>query len=73
MHRLIMNSETYKMASTYHRADNAEKDPTNQSLWRFLVKRLDGEIIRDITLSASGQLNRRARPAVMPNGTALPR
>jgi hypothetical protein len=60
MHRLIMNSETYKMASTYYRGDNAEKDPTNEWLWRFPVKRLEGEIIRDITLSASGQLNLQA-------------
>ncbi|PWU05463.1 MAG: hypothetical protein C5B51_14465 [Terriglobia bacterium] len=57
MHRLIMNSETYKMASDYYLPANAEKDPTNQFLWRFPIKRLEAEIIRDAVLSASGDLN----------------
>ena len=57
MHRLIMNSETYKMASDFYVAGDAEKDPTNQSLWRFPVKRLEAEIIRDAVLSASGDMN----------------
>lgn len=57
MHRLIMNSETYKMASDYYLPADAEKDPTNQSLWRFPIKRLEAEIIRDAVLSASGDIN----------------
>jgi hypothetical protein len=57
MHRLIMNSETYKAGSTFYHAANAEKDPENVFLWRYPVRRLDGEIIRDLILSASGQIN----------------
>jgi Protein of unknown function (DUF1553)/Protein of unknown function (DUF1549)/Planctomycete cytochrome C len=57
MHRLIMNSETYKMASDFYLPANAEKDSTNQFLWRFPVKRLEAEIIRDAVLSASGDIN----------------
>jgi len=57
MQRLIMTSETYKMASAYYQADNASKDSTDQFLWRFPVKRLEAEIIRDAVLSASGDLN----------------
>ena len=57
MHRLIMNSETYKMASTFYNATNAEKDPTNVHLWRFPLRRLEAEAIRDVILSASGQIN----------------
>jgi len=57
IHRLIMNSETYKMASDYYPSGDAEKDPTNQLLWRFPIKRLEAEIIRDAVLSASGDLN----------------
>ena len=57
MHRLVMTSETYKMASTFAPAANLEKDPTNVALWRFPLRRLEGEAIRDIILSASGQLN----------------
>jgi hypothetical protein len=57
MHRLVMNSETYKMQSAFYNARNAEKDPDNVHLWRYPVRRLDGEIIRDIILSASGKIN----------------
>ena len=57
MHRLILTSETYKMASSFYRAANLEKDPTNVYLWRFPIRRLEAEIIRDATLSASGELN----------------
>src|SRR5262249_4482551 len=57
MQRLIMTSETYKMSSAYYQTDSAAKDPTDQFLWRFPVKRLEAEIIRDAILSASGDLN----------------
>jgi hypothetical protein len=60
MNRLIMNSETYKMASSYAQATNLEKDPTNIYLWRFPLRRLEAEAIRDVILSASGQLNLQA-------------
>lgn len=57
MHRLIMHSETYKMGSTFYNAKNVEKDPESLFLWRYPVRRLEGEIIRDVILSASGQIN----------------
>ena len=57
MQRLIMNSETYKMSSDYYLPANSEKDPINQFLWRFPIKRLEAEIIRDAVLSASGDIN----------------
>ena len=57
MHRLIMTSETYKMGSTFYNAQNVEKDPESFFLWRYPVRRLEGEIIRDVILSASGQIN----------------
>jgi hypothetical protein len=57
IHRLIMNSETYKMASDFYLPANAEKDSTNQFLWRFPIKRMEAEIIRDAVLSASGDIN----------------
>ena len=60
MHRLIMKSETYKMASSFYNARNLEKDSTNTFLWRYPVRRLEGEAIRDVILSASGQLNLQA-------------
>ena len=57
MQREIMNSETYKMASTFYDANSLAKDPTDQFMWRFPVKRMEAEIIRDAVLSASGDLN----------------
>src|SRR5215831_11683471 len=63
MHRLIMNSETYKMASGFSlgaQEVNLEKDPTNIYLWRFSLRRLEAEAIRDVILSASGQINLQA-------------
>ena len=60
MQRLIMTSETYKMASAFSTEANLKADPTNVYLWRFPAHRLEAEIIRDIILSASGQLNPQA-------------
>jgi hypothetical protein len=60
MHRLIMTSETYKMESAFSQEVDLKTDPTNVYLWRFPPHRLEAEIIRDLTLSASGQLNPQA-------------
>jgi hypothetical protein len=60
MHRLIMNSETYKLGSNFYHAGNADKDPENIFVWRYPVRRLDGEALRDIILSASGKINLQA-------------
>ena len=57
MHRLIMLSQAYQMASEFNNPANLAKDAENTWLWRFPVRRLEGEIIRDVMLSASGQLN----------------
>ena len=35
MQRLMMNSETYKMASSFYREQNMDKDPKDVYLWRF--------------------------------------
>jgi hypothetical protein len=57
MQRLILNSQTYKMSSGFYNSENIEKDPTNVMLWRFPARRVEGEILRDMVLSASGQIN----------------
>ena len=57
MQRLILTSQTYKLASSFYNSGNIEEDPTNVHLWRYPARRVQGEIIRDIVLSASGQLN----------------
>jgi hypothetical protein len=57
MHRLIMTSEAYQMASAFEDAADREKDPQDQYLWRFRAQRLDAEVVRDTILAASGSIN----------------
>jgi hypothetical protein len=57
LHKLIMTSEAYQMASAYSGSGNLEKDPQNQYLWRYRTQRIDAEIIRDGILLASGAIN----------------
>jgi hypothetical protein len=53
MHRLIVTSATYRQASGV-RQDLAAKDPLNKLLGRQSRVRLDGEVVRDVALVASG-------------------
>ncbi|MXZ35158.1 MAG: DUF1553 domain-containing protein [Acidobacteria bacterium] len=66
LHRLILNSNTYRQASLY-RVAAAGIDPENKRLWRFPRQRLEGEIIRDAALAVSGLLNpEMGGPSVFP-------
>jgi len=56
MHRLIMLSRTYQMSSAGNKAALA-KDPNNDLFWRFDMRRLAAEEIRDSILNLTGQLN----------------
>jgi len=60
MQRLIMNSATYKMASAYYQAEDLKKDPTDVYLWRYPIRRMEAEILRDNVLDAAGNLNLQA-------------
>jgi len=55
-HKLIMTSNTYRMSS---KADpkGMELDPSNTLLWRFNMRRLTAEEVRDSILAVSGKLN----------------
>jgi hypothetical protein len=56
VHRMMLLSETYRMASVGNAA--AEKlDPAGALLWRFPPRRMEAETLRDAILAASGQLN----------------
>jgi hypothetical protein len=57
MHRLIMTSQTYQLASDFHLDANSRIDPTNRFLYRYPPRRLEAEAIRDVILDASGSLN----------------
>lgn len=55
MHRLIVNSATYRQSSNVT-PELYERDPYNRLLARGSRFRVEGEIVRDITLAASGLL-----------------
>ena len=57
LHRQIVLSKTYQMASTFD-ARNAARDEGNKWYWRFNRRRLDAEAIRDALLAVSGTLER---------------
>jgi hypothetical protein len=56
LHRLIVTSATYRQSSRI-RPDVQARDPNNRLLARASRFRVEGEIVRDVTLSASGLLN----------------
>jgi hypothetical protein len=62
MHRMIMNSATYQLASSEN-AIAQQKDEANSLFWRFDRQRLDGEAIRDAVLLVSGTLDQSAPKA----------
>lgn len=56
MHRLMMNSQAYQMSGRFDAAAY-EADPQNDLFWRFDLRRLTAEEIRDSILAVTGQLN----------------
>ncbi len=56
LHRLIMLSATYQMSSQSDAIALAQ-DPTNELFWRFNMRRLTAEEMRDSILDVSGTLN----------------
>jgi hypothetical protein len=56
LHRLIVTSSTYRMASTPDPA-NAKLDRDNVYLWRMNSRRMEAEIVRDNVLHVSGSLD----------------
>jgi hypothetical protein len=55
LHKLIMMSSVYQLSSAAD-ADNLKSDPANVLLWRFNMRRLTGEEVRDSILAVSGSL-----------------
>ena len=56
MHRQIMLSSAYRMSSAADKK-GLQKDPTNNLFWRFDMRRLEAEEIRDSVLAVNGSLN----------------
>ncbi len=55
MHRLILSSSTWQLASDHDPRN--DKDAANRWYWRFDRRRLDAESIRDAMLAISGNLD----------------
>jgi len=56
MHRLILTSSTYRMASNTDAASSTI-DPDNIYLWRMPQRRMEAEIVRDNILHVAGSLD----------------
>ena len=65
LHRRILNSAVYRQSSAPHEQGLAQ-DRDNRLWWRFPLRRLEAEVIRDAMLSVAGQLDR------TPHGPAVP-
>jgi hypothetical protein len=60
MHRLMVTSDTYKLASEPDAttlAANVKADPQDTFLWRYRVQRLEAEPVWDSILTAAGNLD----------------
>ena len=57
IHRLLMTSEAYRMASAFQDVDSAKRDPLNRLLWRYRPHRLEAETVRDAIMTASGGID----------------
>jgi len=56
LHRTIMTSNAYRMSSRAN-PEALAQDPVNDLLWRFDMRRLSAEEIRDSVLAVTGSLN----------------
>ena len=66
LQKMIMLSNTYRMSSRAS-ADGLRLDPGNMLFWRFPMRRLNAEEVRDSFLAVSGELNLKAGgPSVYP-------
>ncbi|QGJ69853.1 Planctomycete cytochrome C [Planctomycetales bacterium 10988] len=56
IHRLIMQSKVYQLSSEA-REPELSLDPANDLFWRFNMRRLDAEEVRDAIHAVTGELN----------------
>jgi hypothetical protein len=59
LHRLIVTSNTYRLASAGGRETDRRVDPENRFLWRANTRRMEAEAVRDSLLAVSNRLDRR--------------
>src|SRR5260370_39860660 len=54
VHGRLLNPAVYRHSSAF-RADAFQADPDNRLLWRFRLRRLDAEALRDAMLRVAGE------------------
>src|SRR5207249_8816414 len=62
---VILNSAVYRQMSAL-REDGLRVDPGNRLLWRFPLRRLDAEALRDAMLAVAGELDERSGGPYVP-------
>ena len=74
LHKLIVTSRAYRMASTPDE-ENLATDPDNLWLWRIAPRRMEAEVVRDCVLHAAGGLDPKLGGPDLPgsDGMASPR
>jgi hypothetical protein len=66
LQKMIMLSQTWQMAAS-GQPDGLARDPANDLFWRYDMRRLSAEEVRDTLLVASGTLNRQQfGPSIYP-------
>lgn len=71
VHKLMMTSSTYRMSSVPNPAA-VKKDPENDLYWRFDMRRLFAEEVRDSILAVNSSLNRQMYgPSIFPKIPAM--
>jgi len=66
IHKLVMMSSAYQMSAAAN-AEALAKDPQNNLFWRFDLRRLQAEEVRDSILAANGRLNlKMGGPGIFP-------
>ena len=67
MHRLILRSSTWQMASQHPlEASYSQTDPRNRLHWKQNLRRLEAEQLRDSILAVSGRLDHRLGGKTLP-------
>ncbi len=69
LHRLVLQSAAFRQSSAPQPRQLA-RDPADQLLWRFPLRRLDAEAIRDAMLAASGRLGAKSDGPFVPTPRA---
>ncbi len=68
VHRLIVESSTYRMSSSIRdREENQSLDPDNRLFWRRSPVRIESQVVRDLILDLAGNLDwKMGGPPVQP-------